>query len=132
MEQWEFENAFLAARNRQDADELLLNANDKEDFMVSKHDLDGKYSSVSDSCIPFIGYEPDELVGQSPYDYFHPEDYQTILKSHAKVTIRPEVDRVEYRLRTPDGRYKNVISLSRTIKSDNGEDFIFVLTFNRS
>ena len=125
----EMENAFLTTKTKAEAELLVRNCK-VETAMFSTHNPDGVYNDVSDSCKRLIGYSPDELIGTSPYDYFLPEDFQKILKSHAKVTIRPEIDRVEYRIRSKDGSYQKVRSLSRQIKDPSGLEFIFVVTFN--
>jgi PAS domain S-box-containing protein len=94
----ELENAYLQARTKEDA-MLLLDFCAEGDVMFSTHDPNGIYNDVSKTCETLIGYSKKELVGSSPYDYFHPDDFQAILKSHAKVTIRPDIDRVNYRIR---------------------------------
>ena len=123
------ENAFLTTMTKAEAESLVRSCN-AETVMFSTHNPDGIYNDVSDSCKKLIGYSLKDLIGTSPYDYFLPEDFQKILKSHAKVTIRPETDRVEYRIRTKDGSYQKVRSLSRQIKDPSGLEFIFVVTFN--
>lgn len=127
----ELENAYLTVKTKQEAEKLvdLCNA---DSVMISMHSPDGRYSLASDTSEKLIGYTPKELKGQSPYDYFHPDDFQMILKSHAKVTIRPEVDRVNYRIRLKDGSYKRVRSLSRQITDPDGFEFIFVITFSEA
>lgn len=96
--------------------------------MVSIHDTAGNYKLVSKSSKTFFLYEPEELIGNSAYDYFHPEDFQTILKSHAKVTIRPEIDRVKYRIITKSKDAVNVYTQSRQIKDPSGQEFILAFT----
>ncbi|MGB1317307.1 MAG: PAS domain-containing protein, partial [Flavobacteriales bacterium] len=94
----ELENAFLKCSSVGDAEKLLEKCK-SGDIMVSLHDANAVYIRVSASSSELIGYAESELVGNSGYDYFHPDDFQAILKSHAKVTIKPEVDEVEYRIR---------------------------------
>lgn len=125
----EMEKAFLDARTKEDAKSLITSC-DSSSVMFSTHNPDGIYNDVSKSCEKVYGYTAKELIGSSPYDYFHPEDFQKILKSHAKVTIRPEIDRVEYRVKQKDDGYIRVRSLSRQIKDPSGLEFIFVVTFN--
>lgn len=125
----ELENAYLSVKTKQEAEKLIGSCN-SDSIMISMHSPDGKYTLASDTSENLIGYTPKELKDQSPYDYFHAEDFQAILKSHAKVTIRPEVDRVNYRIRVKDGSYKRVRSLSRQITDPNGFEFIFVITFS--
>ena len=125
------EDRYFQVRTKAEADEYLAQCG-AENAMVSIHNPDGIYSNVSKTCQTLIGYKPKELIGNSPYDYFHAEDFQTILKSHAKVTVRTEVDKVDYRLRMPDGKYREVMSFSRQVKDPSGLEFILVLTFERA
>lgn len=124
-----YENLFLSIRSKKEADELVLESADSQ-VMVSTHNPDGIYNDVSGNSEKVIGYKRKELLGTSPYDYFHPDDFQKILKSHAKVTIRPEIDKVEYRVKQKDGSDKKVRSLSRQVKDPSGLEFILVITFS--
>ncbi len=124
------EDRYFQIRTKSEADEYVAECG-AENAMVSIHEPNGVYSAVSKTCEKLIGYKPKELIGNSPYDYFHADDFQTILKSHAKVTVRPEIDRVDYRLKMPDGKFKEVGSFSRQIKDPSGLEFILVLTFER-
>ncbi len=42
--------------------------------MISKHTPDGVYLYVSPACRALLGYDPEELIGRSGYEFFHPED----------------------------------------------------------
>ena len=125
------EDRYFKINTKEEADAYLASCN-VPNAMVSIHEPNGIYSAVSKTCKEVTGYKASELVGNSPYDYFHPDDFQTILKSHAKVTIRPDIDRVEYRLKLPNGEFKPVGSFSRQIKDPSGLEFILVLTFERA
>jgi len=46
--------------------------------MVSRHALDTTYVYVSPSCRAMTGYEPEELIGRSPYELIHPEDQERV------------------------------------------------------
>lgn len=127
----ELEDRYFKISSKEEADEYLKSCA-AENAMVSIHEPNGLYMSVSKTCEQLIGYKQKELIGESPYDYFHPDDFQTILKSHAKVTVRPDIDRVDYRVRLPDGGYKEVGSFSRQIRDSRGHEFILVLTFSRA
>jgi PAS domain S-box-containing protein len=122
---------FYKCPNTEEA-RLLLEECKLDDVLVSIHDLQGKYVDVSSSSEILLGYTKQELIGNSAYDYFHPQDFQNILTTHAKVTIRPEVERVEYRLRKADNEYLEVYTMSRQLKGSSGEDGILALTVKRT
>ncbi|MEA5259133.1 PAS domain-containing sensor histidine kinase [Arcicella aquatica] len=60
----------------------LLSNNIKD--LVCIHSLDGTYLYVSPSIKELAGYEPTELIGRSPYDFFHPDDLNIIQRNHHK------------------------------------------------
>ena len=126
----ELEARFFQCTSLDDALEIVRSCG-IENGMISIHNPQGEYTAVSESSTAFAGRKPKELISNSAYDYFHPEDFQTILKSHAKITIRPDVDKVEYRLRMPNGDFKEVCSLSRQVREQNGLEFLLALTFER-
>ena len=126
----ELEARFFQCTSMEDALEIIRSCG-IENGMISIHNPQGEYTAVSESAMTFVGRKPKELIGNSAYDFFHPEDFQTVLKSHAKITIRSDVDKVEYRLRMPNGVFKEVCSLSRQIREQNGFEFLLALTFDR-
>jgi len=116
-----------ACKSEVDAWELMNSSNESSAF-VSVHDEHGKYLGASDSVFEVTGYESKELEGNSAYDYFHPTDFHAILKSHATVSIRPEIAEVSYRLRKKDNSYVTLTSYSKQLKADNGSEIIVVLS----
>ncbi len=73
--------------------------------MISTHDAAGVYRYVSPSCGTLLGYEAEDLLGRSAYDFFHPDDLQAIRKSHQAITSGPLIYTVQYRIRRKDGEY---------------------------
>ena len=121
------EEGFFKCDSLNAALELVERASDS-DAMISIHDPQGMYRHASGSFKKILGYDANELLGNSAYDYFHPEDFQSILKTHAKVSIRPQIEEVSYRIRNKDGKYLNVSSLSRTIRVAGESEFIIAMT----
>jgi PAS domain S-box-containing protein len=72
--------------------------------VVSAHAPDATYRFVSAASLELMGYSPDELVGNSPYDYFHPDDLAQIEAAH-RSALRSEPYTVAYRSRHKDGHY---------------------------
>lgn len=74
--------------------------------MIALHELDGRYIYISPSVEKLLGYNPDELIGCSPYDLFHPEDIERIKKeSHDYVKEGKTVVYIQYRIKTKKGNY---------------------------
>ncbi len=73
--------------------------------IISLHDLKGNFKYVSPVCFNFLGYSPEELVGQSLTKFIHPEDrtlFQYLLDHVEKID---EIQPMEYRIKTKDHRY---------------------------
>ncbi len=109
--------AELELRHSEERYRLLAeNIND----LVALHKLDGHYLYVSPSVTMLLGYQPEELLGRDPYDFFHPDDCETILqRSHRKV-LTGSSDSVTYRMRHRAGHYIWFETLTRPIISPDG------------
>jgi len=84
--------------------------------IVCLHDPDGKYTYVSPSFKEFMGYDPEEMIGQNPYDFFHPDDIKRIkIESHEKAVAGEDINGIEYRFRQKNGEYIWVNTLTRPI-----------------
>jgi PAS domain S-box-containing protein len=127
LESKKVEEEFFKCRTEEEALGLLKGVK-LPNVVISIHDRNGAYERVSDTVKEFWGYLPTDLIGNSAYDYFHPESVQDVLRSHATVNIRPGVMRVDYRIRTADAMFINVHTLSKTIARADGSEFILALT----
>jgi PAS domain S-box-containing protein len=73
--------------------------------LISRHTPDGIYIDASPACRTLLGYEPEELIGRSAYELFHPEDLVQIRNCHSDILNLPQVSTVSYRIRRRDGAY---------------------------
>lgn len=89
--------------------------------MVSRHAPDGTYRYVSPACTRLLGYEPDEVIGRSAYDFFHPEDLAAIQRSHETILEQPVVYTVAYRIRRKDGGYVWFETTSHLVSDASGQ-----------
>lgn len=82
----------------------LLYENARELIVI--HDLDGKYRYISSSVKKHLGYEPEELIGKSPYELIHKDDLVPIFDEPHRSTLAKEpISNKEYRIRRKDGEY---------------------------
>jgi len=84
--------------------------------MISAHAPDGTYRYVSAASRELLGYEPDELVGTSAYDHFHPDDAAKVGVAH-RSTLEGAPLTVSYRLRRKDNEYVWVETTTRVLKN---------------
>ena len=124
------EQAFFNCQDKGCASSLVR-AYTGNEALVSLHNTQGIYLEISDSSKDIMGLTEAELIGTSAYDYFHPDDFQNVLKSHARITIRPDVGQVSYRLYNGANGYIKVDTLSKKVSSKSGEEFILAFTFKR-
>ncbi len=73
--------------------------------MISQQSPEGVYRYVSPACRMLLGYEIEEMIGQSMYNYFHPEDLEAIQELHSVTQKWPPEFTVTYRARRKDGHY---------------------------
>jgi PAS domain S-box-containing protein len=74
--------------------------------LIALHDKDGKYIYLSPSVERILGYTPNELIGHNPYNYFHPDDIENIIKkSHQLSLTGISTNSVRYRIRHKNGHY---------------------------
>ncbi len=88
--------------------------------MISRHAPDGTYTYASPACRRLLGYEPEDLVGRSAYEFFHPDDVSTVRQSHDSVLENPDVRTVVFRLRRKDGHYAWFESTSQMVRDEAG------------
>ncbi len=83
--------------------------------VITRHDPHGIFLYVSPASFATLGYEPDELLQQSIFDYIHPDDREGVLRAHVRILCEPRTHTNTYRLRRKDGEYVWVETSSRTI-----------------
>jgi PAS domain S-box-containing protein/putative nucleotidyltransferase with HDIG domain len=90
--------------------------------MISRHDAQGVYLYASPACRALLGYEPEELIGHTAFEFIHPDDLARIEKSRQMVVEEPVVDVITFRARRKDGNYVWLESNSHSIQDkENGE-----------
>jgi len=89
--------------------------------VITRHDPHGIFLYVSPACLATLGYDPEELVGKSLFDYVHADDREDVLKAHVRILSEPRTHTISYRLRRKDNGYIWVETSSRTIYATGRE-----------
>ena len=99
--------------------------------MITLHDRNGSYIYVSPASKTLLGYEPNELTGKNPYDFFHPDDIPVVNKSHELVLSENPIT-IEYRFKGKDGIYRWMETNNKMIKNSitNEVEIIICITRN--
>lgn len=107
-------------------EERLRHLADLSADMQALYDADGTYLEVSRASRVLFGWEPEELVGTSSYDYFHPEDLGRIREAHDVVLDGPDLATATYRLRCKDGSYRWVEVNGRSIADPSSGEVVAI------
>jgi diguanylate cyclase (GGDEF)-like protein/PAS domain S-box-containing protein len=89
--------------------------------MVSRHALDGSYTYASAAARDLFGYEPDELIGRSAYEFLHPGDIDDVRGAHAALVSGTDQMRIRYRHRCKDGSYLDCEAVAHAVRDEDGE-----------
>jgi PAS domain S-box-containing protein len=90
--------------------------------LVCLHDLDGTFLYLSPSAERVLGFEPDELAGENPYDFFHPEDVAPFKEdAHQPLLGGASEAMSEYRMRRKAGEYVWLETMWQRVETTGGE-----------
>lgn len=107
-------------------DVLVAQAAALSQDLLSLHTVDGVYRYVNPAFTRVLGWRPDEVIGRSAYEFFHPEDLSRIIRDHARSTSaidEPESGcgcAVTYRIQTKTGNYRWVERRSSSVRRADG------------
>ena len=87
--------------------------------IISYHETNGNYIYLNDRVLEFAGYEPEELIGRSPYDFIHPDDLDNVENAHQPLLKGLPVKSVKYRFCTRSGEYKWLDSYMIPVTENN-------------
>jgi len=87
--------------------------------LVCLHDPQGQYLYVTPSCQLLLGYTQPELIGQDPYQLFHPNDIDSTRRAH-ELALAGTATPVRYRIRHRSGNYIWLETLTKPIWDEAG------------
>ena len=73
--------------------------------MISRQSAEGVYLYVSPACRPLLGYEIEEMAGQSAFDFLHPDSFETISLLKQPLSEWPPISTIMCQARRKDGSY---------------------------
>lgn len=105
---------------------------DQATDLISCHDLEGHYFYASPSAEKFLGYKPQELIGQIPFQFIHPEDRERMHELHQREISGTGVWTATFRLCHKDGSYAWCETALRVVDSlnDDGQKQVIAVTRN--
>lgn len=89
--------------------------------LITRHTIEGTYLYCSPVVKDLLGFKPEDLIGQSVYTYYHPEDLKEVAATHSAVAVSSKAHTVSYRIRKKDGSYTWFETTSKTVPNPNGK-----------
>ncbi|KAA0011136.1 PAS domain S-box protein [Billgrantia pellis] len=99
--------------------------------LISRHARDGTFLYASQAARELLGYEPEELIGVSAYDLFHPSDLADLLNKSPRVYYRDGFYQQTYRFRAKNGHYVWFETTSRTRRDPRSGELLDILCVSR-
>jgi PAS domain S-box-containing protein len=93
---------------------LAENATD----IISRHSTDGTFLYSSLSCKTWLGYPPEELIGENIFKMVHNDDLAKVRKAFSRRKQHNNNHSVTYRIRCKEGDYRWFESNLRIIRDD--------------
>lgn len=99
--------------------------------LIARHSPEGVFLYVSPACKTLLGYEAEDLVGRSVFEFFHPDDLLRATLDRPKIKDLPESFTNVYRVRKKDGTFIWFESTSRTVRDKTTQMVLEVITVSR-
>ena len=99
--------------------------------LISRHARDGTFLYASQAARDLLGYEPEELIGVSAYQLFHPADLSDLLNKSPRVYYHDGFYQQAYRFRAKAGHYIWFETTSRTRRDAATGELIDILCVSR-
>lgn len=99
--------------------------------LISRHARDGTFLYASQAARALLGYEPEELIGVSAYQLFHPSDLHDLLNKSPRVYYHDGFYQQTYRFRAKAGQYIWFETTSRTRRDPTTGELLDILCVSR-
>jgi PAS domain S-box-containing protein len=97
---------------------------------IGVHDIDGTFLHVTPSVKEVVGYEPNEMIGKNPYQFFHPDDMERIYEEAHRNSLSGKLDnQIKYRFRCKTGEYVWLDTTSRLVEEKGAQ---YLVTSSRN
>lgn len=116
-------------------DKFKLISENVSDLVCLHEPTKAIYLYCSPSVTEVTGYQPEDLIGKSPYDFFHPDVIKQLEKDHERSQQAGEEPegpppKMEFLFRSKDKGYRWIESHSRPIFDEEG-NVILILSTSR-
>jgi len=109
-----------------------LGPNNATEF-ISRHSIEGKFTFVDQRVTAVLGYQPQDLLGKSAYDFYHPEDQAHMKESFDQVLkLKGQVMSVMYRFRAKNREWVWLRTSSFSFQNPYTEEVEYIVCTNSS
>lgn len=84
--------------------------------ILSRNTVEGIFIYVSSACINLLGYEPDDLIGRSLFEFIFPKDLDTIQRVILKIDEISDLNTISFRFRKKNGTYLWLETMLRSLR----------------
>ncbi len=88
--------------------------------IISLHTIDATYTYISESGKSIIGYDSEEMIGRSPFDFSHPDDKEKVQSAYMTLILEPKMKPLEMRFLKKDGSYFWIELTATTLSDEKG------------
>jgi PAS domain S-box-containing protein len=99
--------------------------------MISRQTPEGLYRYVSPACRMLLGYEIEEMIGRSAYEFFHPEDLKALKELIKSAAEGPTTSTITYRAGRKDNRYIWLETTNRIIHDQKTGRALEIIAISR-
>ncbi len=95
--------------------------------IVIELDSEGNFTFISPQVVEVLGYQPEEEIGKSGFDFIHPDDMGRALEVFQKVFTGKQIYNFEYRAKHKDDHYVPMSVSGRIIEENDDFKLISIL-----
>lgn len=100
--------------------------------LISRHTAEAIFLYASPACKEMLGYEANELIGHSSFEFIHPDDLRKVENSKTSIINDRITSTIEYRFRCKNGQYIWLETISQTIVDKNSGDILEIHASSRN
>lgn len=99
--------------------------------MLAEHDSRGRFIYATQRSKQIVGYEPEELVGKSIYEFIDPEELAAVQAEHQKILEQKKPRTFAYKFKHKDGRFIWLESATKFYQPEEDEENWRILSMSR-
>ncbi|KUG05178.1 signal transduction histidine kinase, nitrogen specific, ntrb [hydrocarbon metagenome] len=116
-----------AAEALRDSEANLRRLTDNMIDMIGQVNIGGDYEYITPSCYSMLGYETEEMLGRSFYEFIHPQDLENVREHFISAFRAKTFSKFDYRYRCKDDSYLYMETVVNVIYDCKGRIYGAVL-----